>query len=319
MSQGLPARGAEIGARPPLAFLCAGLVAAGAASAAAPDAQLARGEYVFHAAGCATCHTDAKHHGKPLAGGVALKTAFGVFYTPNITPDKTYGIGSWSDADFLRALREGVGPRGQQYYPAFPYTSYTHMSDADILALKAFLFTQPPIAQPNRPHALKWYARFRPLIRIWKWLYFRPGAYTPDAQRPELWNRGAYLVLGPSHCSECHTPRNALGGPRRRLFLAGTQNGPDGDAVPNITPDKKTGLGGWTASDIAEYLKSGMTPDGDLAGGLMADVVDHSTGHLTDLDREAIAQYLESVPPVQHSVKRERRKKPKEKKDEFGF
>lgn len=290
------------------------------ASALAADADLVkRGEYVFHAAGCNACHTDKKHHGALLAGGVRVTTPFGVFYTPNITPDPKYGIGRWSDADFERAVREGISPEGKNYYPVFPYPAYTHMTDADLAALKAYIFSRPPVAQPNKPHALRWYIRFRPLIGIWKWLYFHPGRFVPDPARSAVWNRGAYLATALTHCGQCHTPRNALGGPMTALRFAGTKDGPDGAVIPNITPDKETGIGGWSRSDLVTYLQTGQTPDGDFAGGLMAEVIDNSTSRLTKTDVDAIAEYVHSLPPIVHSVRGHKKKKHTNGHDEYGF
>ncbi len=283
------------------------------------DSQVEHGEYMFHVAGCATCHTDEAHRGKPLAGGRTLKTAFGVFYPPNITPDPTYGIGGWSDEDFIRALREGVGRDGRDLYPAFPYTSYTRLTDDDIRAIKAYLFTLKPVAQPNKPHELPWYLSFRPLVKIWKYLYFTPGRYRPRTDKSERWNRGAYLASAAAHCGECHTPRNRLGGFEKAFCYAGTRNGPDESVVPNITPDKKTGIGRWRESEIAYYLETGMDPDGDFAGDLMADVIDGSTRYLTKADREAIAHYVHTLPAIPHELKRSKKKGKNKRRDTFEY
>ena len=277
---------------------------------------MSQGEAVFHVAGCENCHTDWDNHGARLAGGRRLATPLGVFYTPNITPDRETGIGRWSETDFIRALRKGVSPEGDNYYPSFPYTSYTHLSDEDIKALWAYLRAQPVVHRPNRPHQLPWYLSFRPLIGIWKWLYFSPGAYQPDPDKPAQWNRGAYLVEGPGHCGECHTPRNRLGGPIRRKALAGTRDGPEGALVPNITPDRQTGIGRWSASDLVQYFNDGMLPDGDFAGGPMAEVIDHSLHYLSRQDRQAIAAYLKSQPAIHNPVHKPKKAK---SRDEFDF
>ncbi len=278
-------------------------VAVAAAPAAAADASVTPpGEYIFRAAGCAVCHTDEKHHGAPLAGGRALKTPFGTFYTPNITPDPETGIGTWTEANLKRALREGVDDEGSNLYPAFPYTSYTHLTDADIHALWTYLSSRKPVHQANKPHDLKWYVRFRPLISLWKALYLKPGPFQPQPDRSAAWNRGAYLATAASHCGECHTPRNTLGGLEKELNCAGNAAGVDGTVVPNITPDKATGIGHWSQSDLADYLDTGMTPDGDFAGDLMADVIDDSTSHLTPDDRKAIATYILSLPAVKNKI-----------------
>lgn len=288
-----------------------------AAGAQAAEPARDRGEYLFRAAGCGGCHTDEKQKGHPLAGGAALPTAFGTFYAPNISPDPTHGIGRWTETDFRRALRDGVSPAGEHYYPAFPYTSYTRLTDADVQLLWEYLRRQPPVAQPNKPQALPWYLKSRALLAVWKWLFFVPGQQVPRPDRDATWNRGAYLVEAVVHCGECHTPRNFIGAPRRDWIHAGTRAGPDDAVVPNITPDKKTGIGRWRKSDVAEYLDSGMTPDGDFAGDLMAEVIDRSTQPLLKADREAIATYLLSLPAIENTVRKEKKKS--KGSDEFGF
>ena len=277
-------------------WLCLSLIAP--APVAADDATQP-GEYLFRAAGCANCHTDEENKGAPLAGGRALQTPFGIFYTSNITPDPETGIGNWSEADFVRALREGVDDEGSQLYPAFPYTSYTRLSDADLHALWKYLMSRQPVRQANKPHELPWYLRSRATLGIWKMLYFKPGPLPPQAEKSPAWNRGAYLVKAVAHCGECHTPRNLLGGFKTAQELAGNPHGVDETEIPNITPDRKTGIGKWSESDIADYLETGMTPDGDFACDVMAEVIDNSTSHLTKEDRRAIAAYLKSLPVVE--------------------
>jgi len=260
-----------------------------------PDAK--RGEYLFHAAGCYGCHTDEKGGGKPLAGGRPLATPFGTFYPPNITPDARHGIGRWSDADFIRALREGRRPDGAPLYPSFPYTSYTRMTDRDLLDLKAYLFTREAVATPNKPHDLSPPYSWRFTLAGWQWLYLtETGPRPDDSGKPPEWNRGRYLVDALAHCGECHTPRDALGGSDRDRYLAGNPNGPDGDKVPNITPHPKSGIGNWSPGDITLLLEIGLLPDGDVAGGAMAEVVRNSTSKLTAEDRAAIAAYLKAIP-----------------------
>lgn len=288
-----------------------------AAPPVAADAVMRQGEYLFRAAGCANCHTDAKNKGAPLAGGRTLKTPFGTFYSPNITPDPETGIGRWSEADFVRALRDGRNPEGGHYYPAFPYTSYTQLTDADLHAIKTYLFGQKPVRQANKPHELPWYLRSRASLRIWKMLFFNPGPFQPQPGQSATWNRGAYLVTAIAHCDECHTPRIFLGGFKKLQRFAGNHDGVDGTDVPNITPDKKTGIGKWSQSDLVEYLETGAMPDGDYAGDVMAEVIDNSLSHLTKNDRQAIAVYMMSLPSVE-SVAHERKprqKKPKTKND----
>jgi len=273
------------------------------------DPVLKAGEYIFHAVGCASCHTDQKHYGAPLAGGRALKTEFGTFYPPNITPDRETGIGSWSEQDFVRALREGRDDEGDNLYPAFPYPAYTHLTDADLHALWTYLRAQPPVWQINRPHELRWFARARWSIGLWKLLYFTPGAYQPDPKQTASWNRGAYLAEAAAHCGECHTPRTMLGGLKTDTRYAGTRNGPEGSVMPNITPDRKTGIGRWSRGDLVTYMASGLAPDGDLAGDLMAEVIDNGLKYLTKDDLAAIAEYVQSQPPIEHSVRKPKTKK----------
>ncbi len=278
---------------------CIALALTGAAHAAVAQAP-SRGELLFDLAGCANCHTDVKNKGPLLAGGRALKTPFGTFRAPNITPDREHGIGAWSDADFIRALREGKAPDGSDYYPAFPYTSYTRMTDADMLAIKQHIFTLPAVAQPDQPHELSFPFDQRWGMALWKLLYFRPGAFQPDPGRPEALNRGAYLVEAVGHCGECHTPRDFTGAINPSRWLAGSSDGAEGEKVPNITPDPDTGLGKWSEGDVLTLLDSGMLPDGDIVGGSMWEVVERGTDRITQDDRKAIAAYLRAVPPIRN-------------------
>ncbi len=272
-------------------------------TASGPSAiAISRGRYLVEAGGCAACHTDAKDHGQPFAGGRALKTPFGTFYTPNITPDRATGIGGWSDAQFLRALKQGIAPDGSYYYPAFPYPSFTRIRAADALDIKAYLFSLPPVRHENRPHDLRFPFSLRPLLVFWRLLYFHPGDFHPDPARSAAWNRGAYLVIALGHCGECHTPRTFLGGMKPALFLAGTNKGPEGEIVPNLTPDRGTGLGDWGQDDIVTLLKTGMKPDFDNVQGAMTEVIRGGLGQLDDSDLAAIATYLHALPPIRHKV-----------------
>jgi len=285
-----------------LRIVCA--VAAGLAGAAQAQEQppsVARGKYIFDAAGCYGCHTEAG--GAPLAGGPALKTPFGTFYAPNITPDPEHGIGRWSDADFARALREGVSPSGEHLYPVFPYTAYTKMTAQDVVDLRAYLKTVPPSTKPRRAHELRFPYAIRAALAPWKWLYFTAGEYTPAPDKDMTWNRGAYLVEALTHCGECHTPRNTFGPLERNHWLTGARM-PVGNLVAgNLTPDK-TGLADWTAADIVETLASGTLPEGGTVGAEMGEVVRNSTGRLTPQDREAIAVYLKALPAQPTTVKK---------------
>lgn len=281
----------------PLALAAGGALPAGAADPASPD-PVQRGEYVFQAAGCLGCHTDEKAGGKPLAGGRALATPFGTFHSPNITPHPEHGIGKWTDADFIRAFREGKRPDGAALFPAFPYVAYTGMSDRDLLDLKAYLFSRPAADAPNKPHDLSPPFGWRFLLPGWQWLYLTPGPLRDDPAKPAAWNRGRYLVDALGHCGECHSPRGQLGGLDSDRHLAGNPQGPEGDKVPNLTPHPK-GLGDWSESDITLFLEMGMMPDGDFAGGSMGEVIRNSTSKLTADDRKAIASYLKSLPPLE--------------------
>ena len=255
-----------------------------------------RGEYVFATAGCASCHTAPKD-GAFLAGGREFETDFGTFISPNITPDAETGIGGWSDEDFMRAMREGVSPDGGHYYPVFPYTSYTRMSDADVLDLKAYLDTVPAVSNAVPDHDLSFPFNIRLAMFGWKLLFFDEGRFEPDPAESESWNRGAYLVTGPGHCGECHSPRNILGVVDTSEALSGNRNGPEGDSVPNITPGPG-GIGDWGEDDIIGALEIGLLPDGDFMGGAMADVIEDNTGKLTGDDLQAIITYLLSLPPL---------------------
>jgi mono/diheme cytochrome c family protein len=257
-----------------------------------------RGAYVLRMGGCASCHTDAANKGAFLAGGRPLQTPFGTFYTSNITPDPDTGIGGWSTGEFVQALTRGISPDGHDYYPAFPYTSYANMTMQDLADLKAYLDTVEPVANPVPPHDLAFPFNFRPLLKPWKVMFFRANGIEPDPSRSESWNRGAYLVEGPTHCGQCHTPRNLLGALDTSRQLAGNSDGPDRKPVPNITPQPEDGIGGWSASDVSFALQTGILPDGDVLGGAMSEVVRDSTGHLTPEDRAAIAEYVLSLEPL---------------------
>lgn len=267
---------------------------------AADSASVEKGRSLITAGGCISCHTDYKKKGEPFAGGAPIPTPFGTFYPPNITPDKTRGIGNWSDADFIRAMREGKNPDGAHYFPSFPYTSYTQITEPDLKAMKAYLFTIPAVAQASTPHDISFPFSWRFLQTGWKMLFFREGAFKPDPAKSAEVNRGAYLANALAHCGECHTPRNMLGGLDYDQWMAGTPDGPEGETMPNLTPDAETGLT-WAEDEIVEYLKSGQTPDFDYAGSLMAEVIEHNTGKLTDADRVAIARYLKSLKPVRNA------------------
>jgi mono/diheme cytochrome c family protein len=256
---------------------------------------LANGEEMFNAGGCASCHAAP---GQPdrtrLGGGVSIGSPFGTFYAPNISPDPADGIGRWTEAEFVQAVMKGVSPEGSHYFPAFPYTSYQHAKVDDVRDLFAYLKTLPPVAGQVRDHDVRFPFNIRRNLGIWKWLFMDDKPFTPDPVRSTQWNRGAYLANGFGHCAECHSPRNVLGGIIASQRFAGGPN-PDGEGwVPNITQKR---LGDWSEQDIADFLETGQMPDGDSAGGSMRPVI-KNTSQLSAEDRAAMAEYLKSLPPV---------------------
>ncbi|RXH39993.1 cytochrome c [Bradyrhizobium zhanjiangense] len=259
----------------------------------APD--LANGEVMFNVGGCASCHAVPNQPDRlRLGGGVAIKSPFGTFYAPNISPDPADGIGKWTDADFVNAVMHGVSPSGQHYFPAFPYTSYQHARREDVLDLFAYLKTLPAVAGKVRDHDVGFPFDIRRNIGIWKFLFLDDKPFVADAAKSPEFNRGAYLVNSFGHCAECHSPRNALGGIISGERFAGGPN-PEGEGwVPNITQKR---LGDWSAKDIAYFLKTGELPDGDSAGGAMTRVI-KNTSQLPDADLAAMADYVKSLPPV---------------------
>jgi mono/diheme cytochrome c family protein len=253
-----------------------------------------RGEYLAQAGGCMGCHTDTRQGATPYAGGRALKTPFGTFYGPNITPHPQAGIGRWSEADFMRAMRHGRRPDGANYFPAFPYPSFTGITNADLRDLWAYLLTLPASNQASREHELRFFYRWRFLVTFWKWFFFTPGPFVNAAAVSEIVNRGAYLVQALGHCGECHTPRSFLGGPKKGRFLAGGK-GPEGQDVPNLTP---TGLKKWSDKELQDFLITGITPDGELPAEIMGAVITNTTSKLTPQDLAAVIAYLRSLPPL---------------------
>ena len=258
-----------------------------------PD--IANGRTTFDAAGCSSCHAVP---GQPdrlkLGGGLAIPSPFGTFYAPNISPDPADGIGRWGEAEFVRAVTQGVSPAGAHYFPAFPYTSYAHAKPDDIRDHFAYLKTLAPVSGKVRDHAVPFPFDIRRNIGIWKLLFMDGRPFAKDAARSASWNRGAYLVNSLGHCAECHSPRNFLGGIISAQRFAGGPN-PEGEGwVPNITPK---GIGDWSEKDIAYFLQTGEMPEGDAAGGAMARVI-RNTSQLSEEDRAAMAEYLKSLPPV---------------------
>jgi mono/diheme cytochrome c family protein len=258
-----------------------------------------RGQYLAKAGGCVGCHTEEKQGAVPFAGGRALKTPFGTFYGPNITPDQKAGIGRWSETDFLKAMRFGVRPDGAHYFPAFPYPSFTKIADPDLKDLWAYLRSLPPSARASQPHNLRFPFGFRFLLWGWKWLFFKPGPFAPEPSRSASLNRGAYLVDALGHCGECHTPRNFLGGPKKSRYLAGSKL-PDSGYAPNLTPTRLKKL---SDKDLKDFLQSGQTPDGDVVAETMGEVIRNTTSQLTAPDLDALMAYLRSLPPLPEEPK----------------
>ena len=253
-----------------------------------------RGEYLAKASGCIGCHTEEKKDAVAFAGGRGLKTPFGTFYGPNITPHPQAGIGRWTEADFVRAMRLGDRPDGKNYFPAFPYPSLAKVSDGDLRDLWAYLRTLPPSAQPSKEHDLWFFLGWRWLVGAWKWFFFTPGPFTAIPGASDIVNRGAYLVQALGHCGECHTPRNFMGGPKTSRFLAGGK-GPDGKDVANLTP---TGLKKWSDKDLTDFLTTGITPEGDVPAETMGEVITNTTSQLTPADLAALLAYLRTLAPV---------------------
>jgi mono/diheme cytochrome c family protein len=254
-----------------------------------------RGAYLARAAGCVSCHWNRKGGGKPFEGGLALKTPFGTFVTPNITPDTETGIGGWSDEDFVRALTQGEGRNGEHLYPVFPYTTYARMTVEDTLAIKAYLASLEPLKSAHRENDIVFPFSWRALLKGWKLLFFSgPSPLANDPSRDATWNRGRYLVDALGHCGECHTPRGAFGALLQTKHLQGNARGPNRWKVPALVGPKSK-LAQWSVEETQEYLKSGAKPDFDSAQGPMAEVIEDATKHLTDDDRRAIALYLKSL------------------------
>ncbi|RXT46656.1 cytochrome c [Bradyrhizobium betae] len=275
-------------------WLSAPVVAAvGPGPAHVPD--LANGEVIFNAGGCASCHAVPDQPDRlRLGGGVAIKSPFGTFYAPNISPHPTYGIGKWTEADFVNAVMRGVSPDGQHYFPAFPYTSYQHAKREDVLDLFAYLKRLPAVAGKVRDHDVPFPFNIRRNVGIWKFLFMDGKPFVADGTKSPQWNRGAYLVNSFGHCAECHSPRNVLGGIISGERFAGGPN-PEGEGwVPNITQKR---LGEWSVKDFSYFLKSGELPDGDSVGGAMTRVI-KNISQLPEADLAAMADYLKSLPPV---------------------
>ncbi len=248
-----------------------------------------RGAYLARLSGCVACHTSKE--GPPLAGGVPLRSDFGTFYSPNITPDLENGIGRWTLAQFTRAVRQGVSPEGHSYYPSFPFEFYGAMPDGDINDIWAALKNVPASATPSIEHDTGFPVTIREGLKVWRTFFAQPYVYEPDPSRSESWNRGKYMVEGPAHCAACHTPRNVFGGMDPNAVLAGNPTMLDGGKSPSITAEDLIKQG-WSVETLAGALRTGVTPDGDVFGGSMAKVVRDGTSYLLTEHLRDMALYL---------------------------
>jgi mono/diheme cytochrome c family protein len=255
---------------------------------------IARGEYLAKAADCMVCHTTPG--GKEYAGGLGFKLPFGTLYSTNITADKDTGIGNYSDQDFLNAMHRGVRRDGARLYPAMPYTSYTYVSDDDALAIKAYLFSLPPVKAVAPENTLSFPFNQRWAMMFWSALFNPDTRFAPDSSKSPEWNRGAYLAEALAHCGECHTPRNLAFALNNRRKFAGAVTA--GWRAFNISSDKATGVGGWRDDDLISYLSTGHAAGHGTASGPMGEAVDHSFSQFASEDIRAIVAYMRSVPAV---------------------
>jgi mono/diheme cytochrome c family protein len=253
-----------------------------------------RGEYLAKAADCMVCHTT--EGGKEYAGGLGFKLPFGTLYSTNITPDKETGIGNYSDQDFLNAVQRGTRHDGARLYPAMPYTSYTYMTDEDVLAVKAYLFSLPPVRAKAPENTLSFPFNQRWAMIFWSAVFNPDERFAPDSSKSPEWNRGAYLAEALAHCGECHTPRNLAFALNNRQKFAGAVTA--GWRAFNITSDKATGVGGWRDDELIAYLSTGHAAGHGSASGPMGEAVDHSFSQFTPEDIRAVVAYLRSVPPI---------------------
>jgi mono/diheme cytochrome c family protein len=251
-----------------------------------------RGAYLARAADCMVCHT--ARGGKEYAGGLAFRLPFGTLYSTNITPDKDTGIGNYSDQDFLDAVHRGTRRDGARLYPAMPFTSYTYMTDDDALAIKAYLFSLPPVRAVAPAHTLTFPFNQRWAMNFWSALFNRDRRFEPDTSKSPEWNRGAYVAEALAHCGECHTPRNLAFAPDNRRKFAGAVTA--GWRAFNISSDKTTGVGAWRDEDLFSYLSTGHADGHGTASGPMGEAVDHSLSRLAPEDIRAVVAYLRSVP-----------------------
>lgn len=251
-----------------------------------------RGAYLLRTGGCVACHS--AEGGELLSGGGALRSPFGSFYAPNITPDPDQGLGNWTLTEFAQAVRLGVRRDGAPYYPAFPYEFYAAFTDQDVADMWAALNAVPPSSQPSQAHDVPFPFSVRDGLRIWQTLFARPYQYEKETSRSASWNRGRYLVEGPAHCGACHTPRYLLGGLRVDESLAGNPAMMDGSSSPSLSSNRLE-EDGWTVEGLARALRTGVLPDGDTFGNSMAEVVSEGTSFLLTQHLEDMARYLLDV------------------------
>lgn len=257
------------------------------------EERIAQGKYIFDVSGGCGCHQ--LENEAFMSGGRPVKTPFGLMYGGNLTPDKETGIGNWSDKDFLRAMKLGKSPDGQHYYPVFPYTSFQSMTTEDLLSLKAYLFSLPPVKKENKPAKLRFPFNMRIAVLGWKLLFFRERPIDAKTER------GKYLAEAVSHCSECHTPRNIFGATKPKWHNAGSVEGAEGEPAPNITPDKETGIGNYSYDDFAWMMTMGFKADGEDIMGLMSEFIQFYE-HTTDEDLHLMYNYLMSLPAIKNKV-----------------
>ena len=256
-------------------------------------ANIAHGKYLASVGDCIACHTSPG--GKPLAGGLAMPTPYGTLYSPNITPDKQSGIGTWSEADFWRAMHNGIAPGRHLLYPVFPYVNFTNVTRKDVDDIYVYLRSVAPVATPNKPNQMDFPFNERAMLVFWRALFFRPHAFTPNPEKSAEWNRGAYLVKGLGHCSMCHTSINLFGATTRSAGFAGGLIPSEHWYAPALNASKELGLGAWSDDDVIQLLKTGVSRHGAVYGP-MSIVVRDSLQYLSDADLRAIATYLRAQP-----------------------
>ncbi len=266
--------------------------------ATASPEQLA-GEKLYRVSGCVGCHSPPFISASHLGGDRDLPTIFGRFYAPNISPDPIAGIGNWTEADFKKAMQQGISPSGKRYWPTFPYMAYTKMTEEDIQSLWAYLQSQPAVNTTPRPHEINPNYKLPGLLRIWRTMEFKAGTYQPDPELSGQENRGAYLVKAVAYCDQCHTPRNKMGKLVDQYYLAGGSNPGKSEIHPNLTPHPEKGIGLWSNQDMVVFLRSGKKPDGSIAdhNQVMAEKIEDSYTYFSEEDMLAISAYLKSLPP----------------------